>query len=63
MMRESLISKNNKLLSFRHEEVIIYNLEGVLQFLCMETLLFQAPVFEYTAGKVETLVPSTMIDT
>ena len=30
-MQESLTSKYNKLLSFRHEEVIIWNLEGVLQ--------------------------------
>ena len=30
-MQESLTSKYDKLLSFRHEEVIIYNIEGVLQ--------------------------------
>ena len=34
MIQESLTSKYNKLLSFRHEEVNIYNLQGVhvLQF-------------------------------
>ena len=58
-MQESLTSKYNKLLSFRHEEVIIKNLEGVLQSVHQRSvyrlrlqsgldLLLQAPAFEYT---------------
>ena len=66
MMQESLTSKHNKLLSFRHEEVIIWNFEGVLQFQQRSVhldsvqlhLLLQALVFR----KVEALVPPSIID-
>ena len=53
MMQNSLANKCNKL-CFRHEKVIMCNLEGVLQFhqkgvyLLQLHLLLQALVFEYT---------------
>ena len=64
MMQESITTKYNKLLSFRHEEVIIQNLEGVLQS------VHQISVYSYTYfirpqfrvhRKVEILVISAMI--
>ena len=55
MMQESLTSKYNKLLSFRHEGVIVQNLEEVLQsvhqrsvYLDYSYTFLQALVFEYT---------------
>ena len=73
-MQESLTSKynsiiyesNSKLLDFRHEEVIIYNLEGVSSKICVLRLplhiRIQAIVFR-VHRKLKTLVPSSMIDT
>ena len=52
-MQQFRTSKYNTLLSCRHEEVIIQNLEGVLQFLC---------TWSTQKGK-DTIVPSAMIDT
>ena len=63
-MLESLISEYNKL-SFRQEEVIIQNFEGVLQFLCAQTAVtcISSGCSFRVHRKVETLVPSAMIDT
>ena len=67
-MQECLTSKYNKLLSFRHEEVVIKNLEGVLQSVHQRSMCNQAYTYFFrpqrsSTQKVETLVPSAMIDT
>ena len=71
MMQESLTSRYNKLMSLRHEDIIIQNLEEYFSFikdLCTQTAvtLFFRPQFSSTqklVRKLETLVSSTMIDT
>ena len=65
MIQESLTRKYNKLLSFRHEEVIIQNLEGVLQFhqrsasVYLVTLTSSGPSVQSTQKARDTSVVSS----
>ena len=71
-MQESITSKYNKLLSFRYEEVVIQNLEEYFSFIKSYALVLRLQLhlhkmyfFRPTSRvhiKVETLVPSAMID-
>ena len=55
IMQKSLASRYSKLLSFRHEEGIIQNLEGVLHLGCSQ-LHFSRPQFSSTQKSRDTIL-------